>query len=389
MSIRKKLWKPVSTAVLLICTMAIAGCQKRSQSLKIALAVPITGDIAAMGQGMKRGAELAIAQANAQKLFSVPVELVAFDDRADPKEAVNVANQIISDPNIFAVIGHLNSGCAIPAARIYARHSYLMISPAATNPKLTLQQLEDSWQSPRSIFRVNTTDDVQGQSAAHFVKKRLKARTAAIIHDKTPYGQGLAEEFRKEWEILEGKTISFDGIAIGEKDFKALLTRIQSTHPDVLYFGGIYNEGGLIARQAKEIGLKAKFVSGDAMQTPEFIRIAGESADGSFVTNVGIPPEQIPSAQEFLVQYRQAYPNVDMQPYDHYTYEATRIALLALAQTPRQADGAYDRTAAINFVQAIDYNGVLGRTSFDEKGDTTNKTISTYRVDKGNFIPVR
>lgn len=373
---------------LVLFSTLIAACKPKEQVYRIALAAPLTGDIAAMGQGMKRGAELAVEEANASGRFSRRVELVSFDDHADPKEAVNIANQIVSDSRVTAIVGHLNSGCSIPASQVYARAGIPMVSPAATNPKLTLQQLEPSWKWVKNIFRINTTDDVQGQAAANYVLNTLKLRTVCIIHDKTPYGQGLAEEFQKEFEAKGGRCLSFDGVAIGDKDFKALLTRIKSSSPQALYFGGIYNEGGLIAKQSRELGLKSVLVSGDAMQSSELFKIAGKSIDGSYVTNVGMPPERIPSAKSFLERYKAKHPGVDPQPYDHYAYEATMIALNALEKAGLKNGTQVDKAAMVEYLSTLQYDGILGRTEFDAKGDTKNKVITVYLVKDGKFTPV-
>jgi branched-chain amino acid transport system substrate-binding protein len=189
----------------------------------------LTGDIAAMGQGMKNGATLAIEEAN-QTSQEIKFELLALDDRADPKEAVNIANQIISDKDVYGVVGHLNSGCSIPASSVYNKYNLVMISPASTNPKLTLQGFTN-------IFRTCTTDDVQGSFAADFIYKK-KMEKVAIIHDKTPYGQGLAEEFQKTFKNLGGKITCFEGISLGDRDFKALLIKVKNMHPQMIYFGG-------------------------------------------------------------------------------------------------------------------------------------------------------
>ena len=368
--------------------LIMSGCKEKKQTFELAIAVPLTGDIAAVGQGMKRAADLAIEEANQSGRFKYPIILHAFDDRSDPKEAVNVANQITSNSNIKAIIGHLNSGCSIPASQVYAKANMLMVTPAATNPKLTLQQLEPSWKWVKNIFRVNTTDDIQGQFVAQFIIHQLQAKTACIIQDKTPYGQGLAEEFKKEFEKQGGQTISFDGIAIGDKDFKALLTKIKSNKPDLIYFGGIYNEGGLILKQARELGLKTTFVSGDAMQSPELIKLAGLAAEGAYITNVGLPPEKMPSAQSFIKRYKERYPGMDFQPYDHYTYEATMIVLLALEKSMTETEPQAFRLKMIEFLKPLKYEGILGLTVFDEKGDTLNKTISVYLIKNGEFVPV-
>ncbi len=379
-----------SRAILISLSFAgfLVSCSPQEEVYRLALAVPLTGDIAAMGLGMKRGADLAVEEVNKQGRFGRVIELKAFDDRADPKEAVNVANQIVSDNNIAAVIGHFNSGCSIPAAQVYARKDLLMITPGATNPKLTLQQLEPAWKWNKVIFRVNTTDDVQGQFSANFLFKKFKLKSVAIVHDKTPYGQGLAEEFKKQFETNGGTVLSFDGISVGDKDFKALITRIKTRRPQALFFGGIYNEGGLLIRQARELGLNSAFLSGDALQTNEFLKLAGESAEGSYITNVGVPPEKIPSAQAFLEKFKAKYPGVDIQPYDHYSYEATMIALLALEKAGiTQGSKDFNRLKMIEFMKALRYDGVLGQTEFDEKGDTKNKAITVYKVQSGKFIP--
>jgi len=397
----------IHLSTVLLLTICL-GCAPKKESagrriVRIALAVPLTGDLTAMGQGMKRGAEMAIEEAKISGRFKdFSLELRAFDDRADPKEAVNVANQIVSDKRIVAVVGHLNSGCSIPASQVYAQHNLIMISPASTNPKLTLQQLEPSWRWKKNVFRVCTTDDVQGSYGADFTWGKLppnlpakswqagadspqakKIRKVAVIHDKTPYGQGLAEEFAKQFRKLGGTVVSFDGVAIGEKDFKALLTRIKTAKPQALYFGGIYSECGLVIKQARELGLDIPLLSGDGSYSPELIKIAGvKTCENVYITMVGAAPEKIPEAGEFVKKFKTKYPNVDMQPYDHYTYEATNIVLNAITKVGE------NKEAIIDVVHRTKYQGVLGETTFDEKGDTLNKVISVHRVKEGKFIPL-
>jgi branched-chain amino acid transport system substrate-binding protein len=309
------------------------------------------------------------------------VSLLEFDDRSDPKEAVNVANRIISDPDIVGVVGHFNSGCSIPAGAIYASAGLPMVSPAASNPELTRQQLSPNWGRPKTIFRVNTTDDVQGVYAADFVVNTLKKRKVAVIHDKTAYGQGVAEEFQKRLIEDKGQVLSFDGIQVGDKDFKALLTRIKGENPDVLYFGGIYNEGGLLVRQAREMGLKALFLCGEANYDPEFLRIAGPAAEGAYVTFLGKPPELLDTAKQFIEKYRIRYPQDEVKAYDHYSYEITNMFLDAL-----EKEGP-DKAKIVDYLRTVHYKGVLGETSFDEKGDTLNKTITLFKIAGGKFVP--
>jgi branched-chain amino acid transport system substrate-binding protein len=367
---------------ILAALALLAGCGPREKQVKIAVAVPLTGDIAALGQGIRRAAILAVEEAQKAGRFpGTKISLVEFDDRSDPKEAVNVANRIVSDSEIVGVLGHFNSGCSIPAGAIYAQAGLPMVSPAASNPELTRQQLSPSWGRPKTIFRVNTTDDVQGVYAAQFVADKLKKKKAAIIHDKTAYGQGVAEEFKKKFEELKGTVLSFDGIQVGDKDFKSLLTRIKAENPEIIYFGGIYNEGGLLVRQAREVGIKALFAASEANYDPEFLRIAGPAAEGALVSFLGKPPELLESAKQFIDKYKIRWPQDEVKGYDHYSYEITNMFLEALEKV------GPDRAKIVDYLRTIHYKGVLGETSFDEKGDTLNKTITLFTVKDGKFVP--
>jgi branched-chain amino acid transport system substrate-binding protein len=372
------------TLVLVLCALVLTSCNSGEKKVRIAVALPLTGDIAALGQGIKRACALALEEANRQHRYpGFKLEMEAFDDRSDPKEAVDVANRIVSDPNTIAVIGHFNSGCSIPASQVYARAHLPMISPAASNPKLTLQQLDPSWRYPKSVFRVNTTDDIQGAYAGEYAAKVLKVKRASIIHDKTAYGQGVAEEFKKRFEALGGATLSFDGISVADKDFHALLTRIHEEHPQLIYWGGDYAGGGLIVRQARGAGEKAVMILSEANLDPEFLRVAGESAEGCYITFLGSPPDLLPSAKAFIEAYHVRYPGEEMRSYDHYGYEAMNILLSVLDKT------GPDRDKIIAALPQVDYNGVLGETKFDEKGDTLNHKITLFQVKDGKFTPLK
>jgi branched-chain amino acid transport system substrate-binding protein len=365
-------------------TLPFVGCGPREKVARVAVALPLTGDIGALGQGLKRACALAVEEADAQGKFQgFKVEMEAFDDRSDPREAVSVANRIVSDPSVVAVVGHFNSGCSIPASQVYARAHLPMISPAASNPKLTLQQLEPSWTYPRNVFRVNTTDDVQGPFAADYAVKTLKARRAAMIHDKTAYGQGVAEEFRKRLEALGGTALSFDGINVADKDFNALLTRIRDEAPQLLYWGGDYAGGGLVVRQARGVGIEAPIILSEANLDPEYLRVAGQAAEGTYITFLGAPASVLASARDFVKRYHKRYPNDELKAYDHWGYEAMSIILDLIQQV------GPDREKILAALPKVKHQGVLGVTQFDEKGDTLNKTITLFRVQNGKFEPLQ
>jgi len=324
--------------VLLAALTVLAACSPREKAVRLAIAMPLTGDVGTEGQGVKRAVEMAVEQANASKKFPFKLEAIAFDDRADPKEANNIANLIANDSSVIAVIGHYNSNCSIPAAQVYNRANLVMVSPASTNPKVTQQQLESTWYGPRTVFRVVPTDDVQGPFTADFATKKLKLKSFAVLHDKTAYGQGLADEFRKRFAADGGQVTGFDGITIGDKDFKALLTRIKSQNPDAIYFGGLYTEAGLLLKQAREVGYKGKFFSGDGSKTDSLFDVAGEAADGAYMTITGIPVEYLPSAKPFLDEYAKRFPGLSVKPFDHFGYEAANIVLAALEKSGPDRD---------------------------------------------------
>lgn len=373
-------------------TLALAACGPKEKVVKIAVAVPLTGDMGTEGQGLRRAVELAVEQANAAKRFPYKLVAAPYDDRADPKEAVNVANLIVSDPRVVAVVGHYNSGCAIPAAKVYARAPVAMVSPAATNPEVTAQQLSSDWQGTKMVYRVCPTDDVQGASAGEFAYKKLGKRKMALLHDKTPYGQGLAEQFEKTFTGLGGKIVSQDGVSVGDKDFKALLTKIKAdaAKPEGIYFGGLYTESGLLLKQMKELGMKLPFafISGDGSKTSGLFDVAGEDADGAYLSIVGIPVEDLPSAKQFVEDYKKRFtaPGEELKPFDHFGYEAAQIILAAMERA-----GGPDRAKVIDELRKTDYKGLLGTTKFDEKGDTLNKIVTMTQAkgkDKA-FVTVK
>ena len=370
-----------SAAAIMAFAFIAAACGPKEKAVKIAVAVPLTGDMGTEGQGLRRAVEMAVEEANAAKRFPYKLVAAPYDDRADQKEAVNVANLIISDPNVVAVVGHYNSGCAIPAAKVYARAPVAMISPAATNPVVTAQQDSADWSGPRMVFRVVPTDDVQGSYAAMFAYKSLGKRRMTLLHDKTAYGQGLGEQFKKTFLELGGKIVSEDGISVGDKDFKALLTKIKgdASKPEGIYFGGLYTEAGLILKQMRELGMKDPFafISGDGAKTPSIFDVAGDAADGAYLSIVGVPVEELPSAAAFVESYKKRWTGAgeDLKPFDHFGYEAAQVIFAAMEWA-----GGPDRVKVIEELRKTDYKGVLGTTTFDAKGDTLNKIVTMTRA---------
>ena len=383
-------------AALVALTMIATGCSKpaateegtkETKTFSIGVGAPLTAGAVSLGQGMKRGAALAISEANESeeaKALGVEFKAVDGDDQGDPKTGVTVANTFASDPNLLGVMGHLNSGVTIPASKVYADKKIVMISPAATNPALTQQGLAN-------VFRVCTTDAVQGPAAADYATKLLSFKTAYVVDDSTPYGEGLAAEFAKQFAANGGTVIDTAKTSDKDTDFNALVTKMKATSPDLIYYGGIYNAGALLAKQSKEAGMKSALMGGDGLYDAEFVKLAGEAAaEGDFATSVGLPIDKLPKGQDFSAAYKAMFPSDDIAAYDAYAYDATNVIIAAILKAAK-ADGVdtlttpAGRDAIIANVAATSTEGVTGAIAFDEKGDTTNKAISLYVVSGGKW----
>jgi branched-chain amino acid transport system substrate-binding protein len=262
-------------------------------TIKIATQSPLSGGQAALGEGIKNGAQLAIEQLKGPiEALGFKVELVPFDDQAKPDVGVANAKQLVNDPDILAVIGHLNSGVAIPSSETYKDYDLVMVSPANTNPCITDRGY-------LVVNRVCGRDDVQGAVGAEFAFNELKVKTAFVIHDKTTYGQGVAEFFKKRFEELGGKVLGFEGTE-EKANFDPLITAIQAANPELIYFGGIYDQAGVFFKQAREKGVKAIFLGPDGMDSSELAKIAGDAVVGMHYTTVAAPPTVYEGAKKFI-----------------------------------------------------------------------------------------
>jgi len=364
----------VVLTVLLVVTLMVIGCKKAENTIKIGIAGPMTGGIAKMGEDFRNAVTVAADEWNtAGGILGKKIELLIVDDQSDPKQAVSTANKLVNE-GVVAVIGHFNSSCSIPASDVYNRAGIPMITPASTNPQLTDRGY-------RGVFRVCGRDDQQGKVAADFVNIKLEIKKVAIIHDKTTYGQGLADEFRKHLGKTTG-VVYYGGITQGDKDFKAVLTTLKELSPEMLYFGGVYTEAALLVKQAGEVGLKVRFMSGDAVIDPKFIEIAGaNSAEGAYLT-FSPDPNNIPEAKAFIGKYKAVYG--EPGPYSIYSYDALNILLNAIKEV-KTTDGK----AIIDALHKQEFATSMGRINFTEKGDVAESPYVMWIVGNGKFVEYR
>jgi branched-chain amino acid transport system substrate-binding protein len=396
MEVRMRKVLSVALALALVAAFTLPlGCQPTGggggaagTTVKLGFGAPLTQGAVALGKGMQRGVELAVKDFNEGegKAAGITVEIVVVDDQGDPKTGVTVANQLASDPAVIGVVGHLNSGVSIPASVVYQKANLVQVSPASTNPDLTNRGL-------KNVFRTCTIDPVQGAFAAERALKDLGFKTAFVVDDSTPYGTGLADEFEKNFKAGGGTSVGREKTGDKDTDFSALVTKIKAAKPDVLYYGGIYNAGALLAKQAKEGGVTGMFFSGDGIFAADFIKLAGaKNAEGDYATSVGLPLDEQPKGQEYKTKFEAAYPGEEIQAYDTYAYDAANVILSAMASVAK-ASGADKLTtteskqAIIAAVATTDMQGVTGAVKFDEKGDTLNKAITLYVVKGGEWVP--
>jgi branched-chain amino acid transport system substrate-binding protein len=356
-----------------VCFLAMACTKKESNVIKIGAAGQLTGPEAVFGSDMLNGVKLAVEEWNAKGgVLGKRIELVPGDDQAEPRQAVAVANKFVND-GVVGVVGHFNSSCSIPASEVYHKAGIPQISHASTNPKLTDQGFDN-------VFRVCGRDDQQGKAAADFAVQKLKVKKVAIIHDKTTYGQGFAEEFRKAIGPA-AEIVAFEGITKGEKDYSPVVTKVKAVNPDLVFFGGIYTEGGLLIKQFKAVGGTAPFIGGDGIMSEELLKIGGAATEGTYAT-FGPDTKDSPTAKGFNENYRKKYGEPGV--YSVYAYDAANILLQAV-----QKAGTTDGKALTAAIRAIDFTGALGHVQFDAKGDVKESPYVIWKVEEGKFKQVK
>ena len=363
----------------------------KAVTVDIGIGAPLTQGATALGLGMVRGATLAINDVNASadaKALGITFVGIQGDDQGDPAKGTTVANQFASDPKLVGVMGHLNSGVSIPASAVYQRANIVMISPASTNPQLT--QL-----GRKNVFRVCTTDAVQGPVAADDAITKLSKKACYVVDDSTPYGTGLADNFQAEFKTKGGTVLGRDKTSDKDTDFKTLVTKIKATKPDLVYYGGIYNAGALLAKQLKDGGVTAPLMGGDGLYDPQFIVLAGAAnANGDYATSVGLPLDQLPQGKQFQTEFAAKYPNDKPAAYDAYSYDAATVIMKSVLVAAKSVGastvtGTSGRQAIIAAVAAYNAAGITGQIAFDKSGDTTNKAITLYTVTNGAWGAVK
>ncbi|MFB1097998.1 branched-chain amino acid ABC transporter substrate-binding protein [Terribacillus sp. JSM ZJ617] len=347
-----------------------------SETVKIALQAPMSGGSATLGEAIKNGAAMAVEEEKAAfEEAGFSLELVEYDDQGDPQKGVSNAQIIGSDQDVYGVVAHLNSGVFIPSSEVYERYNIPSVSPASTATDVTDRGL-------KSVNRIVARDDFQGPAGAEYAVQEIGAKKIFVINDKTAYGQGLATAFAEAAAEEGAEIVGEAGITVGEKDFNGVLNQVSAADPDLVYFGGLYSEGGLLIKQARDNGIDAAFMGGDGMDSSTLVEIAGDTVSNVYLTSVAGDS----SATEFAKNYEEEY-GAKPESFSIYGYDSAKVLMEGILDAAEENGGklpAKDKVAAA--VRAVDdYEGEMTQVSFDDKGDNEFAKIFIYKFDEASY----
>lgn len=345
---------------ILAVSLFIAPVVQAAEVVKVAVAGPFTGNAAAFGDMIRKGAELKAKELNAKGgIKGKKLELVFGDDVADPREANLVATKFASDKSILAVVGHFNSSCSLAGKPIYKRYGVVELSPGSTNVNVCIGS---PW-TFRNVYR----DDFQGQFLAKYVKNVLKFQKVAVFYDNDDYGSGLKDAFINEARKIGLNIIAVEAYDRKTTDFTAQLTNFKTKNPDAIFISGLYNEAGLIVSQARRLGISAQFLGADGVDSPGFLQIAGKAAEGTLLTTPFLFDKGSSEAAKVYEAFKKGY-KVEPDCWAALTYDAVGMIAEAIEKAGENRKAIRDYLAA-KTSKDKGYKGITGLTYFDENGD--------------------
>jgi branched-chain amino acid transport system substrate-binding protein len=360
----------LSLAVCALGTQMAPSWAADPEVVKIGFVGPLTGPVARVGKDLQYGAQLALDEENARHptVGGKPVTFVldVQDDQADPHVAVQVAQKLVDD-GVVGVIGHYNSGCSIPASAVYHQADVAMITPGSTNPDLTKQGF-------KNVFRTMGHDGIGGVVAGHFVVEQMKAKRIAIIDDRTAFGEGLANAFEKGVKEANGNVVDREFTNDKAVDFRSILTTLKSKNVDLIFFGGLDEQGAMLVKQMRSLGMNAQLFGAGALKSNAFLQIAGPGSRSC------VPS---PAAQDFGRRYKARF-NQDVELYAPFAYDAA----LALIKAIHSAD-SLDRAKIVDSLSKVTVTGVTGKITFDPYGDLIKPPYTLFQVEQGQWKSIK
>lgn len=331
--------------------------------IRIGFIAPLTGDVSVFGESVMKAFNLAIEERNHQ-VNNYKIEAVITDDRNDAIEAVSMAERLITQDKVSAIVGSVTSKCTIPISQITQEHMIPVITPTATNPNVTVSM----GQRKDYAFRACFIDPFQGTMAAKFALENLKLKTAAVLYDRgNPYTEGLASNFKETFEKGGGRVLTYETYAASDMDFSAVLARVAQQKPDILYLTDYYMKVSLIGKQAREKGIKATFMGGDGWDSMD---IDFATMEGGYFTNHWSPGDPRPEVREWLSKYKAKY-GTEPDVIATLAYDATKILLQAI-ETANSSDPTKIKEAMQNLK---DFPAVSGKTTFDGDGNPVKSAV--------------
>ncbi|GAA3396788.1 branched-chain amino acid ABC transporter substrate-binding protein [Streptomyces roseoviridis] len=398
----------ILTSVLTTGALTLTACGSRDEgkgggdnaggttTVVIGVDAPLTGSLSALGQGIKNSVDLAVKTANKDKVVpGVTFKIEALDDQAVPASGQANATKLVGNKDVLGVVGPLNSGVSQQMQGVFAAANLAQVSPANTNPSLSQG---DNWgkgefKRPfKTYFRTAATDVVQGKFAAQYLFRDAGKKKVFVVDDKQTYGAGLAAIFSAEFKRLGGQVVGTDHVTVKETDFSSTADKVKASGADSVYFGGQYPEGGLLSDQIKKTGAKIPVMGGDGIYDPAFISASAEANDGDLATSIGYPVEKLDTAKKFIADYNAAGYKDPYAAYGGYSYDAGWAIIQAVKAVVDANGGKLPSDARAKVTEAlgkVSFDGVTGKVSFDEYGDTTNKQLTVYKVQGGKWIDVK
>jgi branched-chain amino acid transport system substrate-binding protein len=368
-------------SLLIVASLVLAACgggaaPQEQVLIKVASQTPLSGGQSAIGVDIKNGAELALEQLSGPLgELGFKVELAPFDDQANPDTGVANAKNIVADPAVLCVVGHYNSGVQIPSSEVYHTASLANVSPANTNPKVTDRNYIE-------VSRIVGRDDVQGVVGAQFAQSK-GMKSAYVIHDKTAYGQGIAEFFKREAERLGMSVVGFEGTE-EKANFDAILSPVIAANPDMIYFGGIYDQAAVFFKQAREKGYMGMFLSDDGFDSGDAVKIAGQTlldGGGTYYSTVAGPARLYEGTAKFQTDFKAKF-GADPQPFAAQGYDAMAICLKAIENAAKKNNNQLPtRQAVSQEIRTLkDFAGITGTINFNSKGDLVEAKYFVIQV---------
>ena len=396
----------ILTSVLTTGALTLTACGSRdsgsksdsgSTTLTIGVDAPLSGENSTTGLGIQYGVQIAVDDANKNNWVpGVKFKVKALDDKAQPATGQSNATAFTGDTNVVGAVGPLNSGVALSMQKVFASANMVEISPSNTDPSLTQGK---NWATTKTrpyktYFRTATTDALQGGFAADYAFNGLKKKKAFVVDDKQTYGAGLAGIFNSGFKKLGGTIAGTDHVNTGDTDFSSLVTKIKNSGADLVYYGGQYDESEKITKQLKAAGVKIPLFGGDGMYATTYIQTAGKAAEGDLATSVGVPVDTLPAAKAFVSTYKAKGYKGDYGAYGGYSYDAASAIIKAVKAVKDANDGKLPdsndlRSKVVDAVQKSDFEGITGKVTFDQYGDTGNKQLTVYQVTNGAWKAVK